>query len=224
MKKYLMVCLALFLVANIAEARPPRAKKAGEIKNDVYKDSNYGFQISIPEGWDGSVKKEDSYVRLVISKKEYEIPMQFQHAPAYTQVPKIVVIADTSSQPLRVFVDSMMASDYESDQKKDILEETPILFGDFQQRKKGQFVTGDIQGMMVSGRQQYTIQVARAGSESDKADVVTDYKGGSVFFARNPENNTLVVINFICEDRYFDHLQEEFEKVLKTFKFEPGKK
>lgn len=219
MKKFLIAGLALLFVVNFADGRPPRAKKAGDIEDGVYTDNAYGFQVSIPEGWDGSVKKEDSYVRLVISKNEYEIPMQFQHAPAYTQVPKITVIADTTSWPLPIFVDSVMASEYDSDQKKDILEETPILFGDFQQKRKGQMVVGDLKGMMVTGRQQYTIQVQRAGSESDKADVVTDYKGGSVFFARNPDNNTLVVINFICEDRYYDHLEDEFEKILNTFKF-----
>lgn len=222
MKKLLAVCLALLFVVNIADGRPPRAKKAGELDDGVYKDNSYGFQISIPEGWDGSVKKDDSYVRLVISKKEYGIPMQFQHAPAYTQVPKITVIADTTSWPLVMFVDSIMSSEHSSDQKKSILVETPILFGDFQQKRKGKMVVGDVEGMMVTGRQQYTIQVQRAGSQSDKGDVVTDYKGGSVFFARNPLDNTLIVINFICEDRYFEHLQDEVVGILNSFKFTEG--
>lgn len=217
MRKILVIVLSLLFVVNIAEARPKRAPKAGEIKDGVYTDNSYGFSITVPEEWDSSIKKDDSNIRLVMVKKEYEIPMQFQHAPNYTTIPKIMIIADTSSLDVRVFVDSILSDEFKTDQKKDIMAETKILFGDFVQRQRTMMEIGGQEGVYLSGNQQYTIQVARQGSQSDKGDVVTDYYGGAVYFARDPETNHLFVINFICEDRYYSFLERQFQDIIKTF-------
>ncbi len=218
MKNSLILFLAFFVVVNIADARRG-SKKAGEVEKGVYTDAIYGFSLSFPDAWDVSVKKDDQDIRVVLTKKEYEVPMAFQHAPNYTTVPKITVIADTSTMSLPVFVDSLLSDNYKTDQKKNILSETKILFGDFQERSRTRQSIGGYEGIILGGRQQYTIQVQRQGSESDKADVVTDYYGGAVAFVRNTDNNTLLVINFICEDRYFSHLEKEFMGIVNTLKF-----
>jgi len=213
MKRYLIVFLAVLFAFGIASAR--KKDKAGRIENGVYNDNVYGFSMVIPDEWDSSIKKEEDPIRLILTKKQYDIPTQFQYAPNYTKAPKVTVLVDTTSMKLDWFVDSLLNDKYGSKQKKKILQNLEILYGDYVPKKNSKVSFGSTEGILISGERRYTIQVQRAGYESDKADVVTDYFGGSVFFAK--KGNQLIMIHFICEKRYFSTLDQVFMKLLNGF-------
>ena len=102
-KRLLISILILILAVNIAGAR--KRSKAGKIDDGIYTDAKFNFSFSINDAWNTSIKKGKKPVRINLVKKEYDIPMHFQHVPTYTTIPKITVYADTSSLSLKQFVD-----------------------------------------------------------------------------------------------------------------------
>jgi hypothetical protein len=218
MKKLLISFLIVVIVFSVADAR--KKKKAGSIEDGVYYDNDYNFSLVIPDGWNSSIKKEESNLRLVLTKEQYDIPTHFTHAPTYTKVPRVIVYIDTLPMRLDWFVDSLLTDEYKSDIKKDMIKELEILYGDYMPKRRTRMSVDSIPGVMISGERRYTVQVQRAGFESDKADVVTDFYGGTVFFTE--KNGRLYVFHFICEKRYYDVYEQEFMKLLSGLKFTEG--
>ncbi len=225
-KRLLITFIVLVLAVNIAGAR--KTSKAGKIAGGIYTDAKFNFSFSIGDDWNTSVKKGKKPVRITLIKKEYDIPMQFQRSPTYTTIPKITVFADTSSLGLKQFVDSLLDDKYKSSQKKAIMAEFKLLYGDFTSKKNSKKVIGDLVGHKISGEQKYLVRVSSAGAGGDEMagsfgdyDVVSDFYAGSVFFAKH--GNTIVMMHFICESRYFEMLDLDFEKIIKTFKFGESK-
>jgi hypothetical protein len=214
MKKILIAILLAVFTFGISDAK--KKDLAGDVENGVYTDATHNFSLAFPDAWNYSIKKSKSDVRLILSKKQYDIPIQFQHAPNYTTIPKVTVYVDTTSLPLEQFVDSLLSDKYKSKQKNDIISELKILYGNFQIKKKSKFAVGDLNGYRISAQLRYTIQVQRAGSESDKGDVVTDFYGGSIFFAK--DGNNIYMLHLFCEWRYFDVLDQDFSKIVDSFK------
>ena len=221
-KRLLITFIVLVLAVNIAGAR--KTSKAGKIAGGIYTDAKYNFSFGINDDWDTSIKKGKKPVRITLIKKEYDIPMHFQHASTYTTIPKITVYADTTSLGLKQFVDSLLNDKYKTSQKKAIMEKFKLLYGDYTSKKSSKKVVGELVGYKISGEQKYSIRVSSAGTGGDETsgsfgdyDVVSDLYGGSVFFAK--QGNIIVMMHFICESLYFDTLDLDFEKIIKTFKF-----
>lgn len=215
MRKFLIIVMASALFFSISEAGKKK-DLAGKIENGVYTDDTYNFSLAIPKGWDSNIKKEKSPVRLALIKKQYDVPKQFQHAPSYTTVPRITVYVDTTSLTTDQFIDSLLSDKCQSKQKNYILSEFKVLYGDFMLKKRSKMPIGDSSGIKITGQTRYTIELQRAGTESDKADVVTDFWGGSLFFIK--DGNNIIMMQLICEWRYFDVLEEEFTGILNGFK------
>jgi len=110
LKKFVIVFCLFALVFSFADARKRKAK-SGDIDDNVYTDSEYDFTVKIPEGWNSSTKKADSPVRLVLTKKQYDIPIAYTQDPNYTKIPKVTLYVDTTSLNLHWFVDSILDED-----------------------------------------------------------------------------------------------------------------
>jgi hypothetical protein len=215
MKRILIAVVLAALVFNVATAR--KKDKAGKVKDGAYTDSKLNFSLKISEAWKYNIKKSNDNIRIVLTKKQYDIPTEFSHAPSYTQVPKVTVLADTTSISLDIFVDSLLSDKYKSDQKKSIVSEFPILYGDYRLKKRTKMSVEGNEGIMITAQMRYTLQVQRAGSQSDKADVVSDFYGGSVFFVKR--GNDILMFHYICEWRYFDIYIQEFVHLIEGLKF-----
>lgn len=225
-KRLLISFIVLVLAVNIAGAR--KRSKAGAIENGTYTDAKFNFSFDFDNEWKASIKKGKKPVRISLTKRDYDIPLHFQNEWTYTTIPKITVYADTTSLGLRQFVDSLLSDKYKSSQKKAILAELLILYGDFELLKNSKKIIGDLTGLKISGEQQYTVKITATGTGGDARsggfgdyDVVSEYFGGSIFFVK--QGKTIIMMHFICENRYFKTLDLDFEKVIKTFKFGESK-
>ncbi len=210
--------IAVFLVALFFSLVSAKKKDlAGSVENGTYLDDIYNVSLVIPDAWDFSLKKSKSPVRIILSKKQYDIPIQFQNAPNLTTVPKIVMYIDTTSLNVDQFVDSLLSEQYKSKQKNNILSQFKSLFGNALVKRRSKQSIGDITGVRIATQMKYTVEVPWAGSESDRADVVSDFYGGSTFFAK--DGNNIVMLQLVCEWRYFDVLEKDFVKMLDGLKF-----
>jgi hypothetical protein len=215
MKKLIAMTLMGLMFFGISEARKQQ-DLAGKVENATYSDGKYNFSMGIPSTWDFSIKKDKSPIRMTLSKKSYDIPIQFQHAPNYTTIPKIMVYVDTTNLSTEQFIDSLLSNKFNSKQKNALLNEFPVLYGDFILKRRIKIQVGDVVGGRISGQTKYTKEVQRQGSESDLADVVTDFYGGSVFFIKN--GNNIIIFHLICEWRYFEVIDKDFAEILNGFK------
>ncbi|MCK4462358.1 MAG: hypothetical protein KAW46_11180, partial [candidate division Zixibacteria bacterium] len=126
MKRLLVILLALLVMIPAVSARRKKAK-AGKVTDNVFVDVKYGFQIDLPDDWKYKVGYDKSHFRLFLIQKNYEVPPDYQDAPDYTQVPRIVIWVDTTTLGAAAFIDSLVSQTYRSDQKKDILKEFELL-------------------------------------------------------------------------------------------------
>jgi len=128
-----------------------------------------------------------------------------------------MVYVDTTSLTADQFADSLLSDKYKSKQKNNILNDYKLLFGEFQLKKRSKMTVDSLDGVRISGQTRYTLEVARAGSESDKADVVTDFWGGSFLLIKDGSN--IIMVMMICEWRYFENIDQEFTGILNGLKF-----
>ncbi|MEW5924250.1 MAG: hypothetical protein AB1746_09705 [Candidatus Zixiibacteriota bacterium] len=207
MKRFVIALLIVGLVFNISLAKK-KDKVAGTCENGVYTDENYHFSLPISEDvWNISIKKDKDPIRLILTKKVFNIPIAYTQDPGYTKTPKVTVFVDTTSWSTQMFVDSLLNDQYKSKQKKEILQNCEILFGDFQIKRKSNFQFGDAAGTLISGEMKYTKQIP---------DIITDFYGGAVFFAK--QDKTLYVFHMICENKYFSTEFEDFSKLMNGLK------
>jgi len=218
MKKLIIVILISALAFNIAAGRRGK-KKAGEMIDNVYCDNQYGFSMEFSNDfWDYSIKRDDDAVRVILTKQQYDIPTHFIHAPNYTQVPKVTVYVDTTSMTLQMFTDSLLSDEYKSKQKNQIIGEFNLLFGDFVPQRRSKMKVDEEDAIMVIGERQYTMNVQKAGTESNTADVVTDFYGGALLLVK--KGDMLLMLHFICEKRYLAAELEDFMKLGEGMRFE----
>jgi hypothetical protein len=198
------------LAFNVALAR--RSNKAGTVTDGTYIDEKYAFSIDVPEEWNYSIKKNKSHIRAVLSKKSYDVPIAFQENPTYTKVPKITVMADTSSLTVERFVDSLLNDDYKTKQKKKIIQECEILIGDFAKKKHSKMSVSDVNGVLVTGENKYTMQIRN--ERTNEVEPYTNYYGGSIFFAKH--GDYILMFHFICENLYYKNLHQNFIEIMNT--------
>jgi len=195
---------------------PAQAKKAGEVKDNVYQDNDYHFSLLIPDGWSASVKNAKYALRLTMDQKSPVPPYQFRGSLRdYMQIPTMAVIVDTTSLDANVFVDSMLSSSFESDQKKFLLKYLKIITRTYELVKRQEITfQGDL-AVLMEVRQPYEVTVAKQGS--DKADVVNDNKYGTIFIT--VRDGHVYVISMICEYRTSEAILAMYDQVIKSLKF-----
>jgi hypothetical protein len=215
MKKAIcLTSMCLFLITVIAT--PILAKKAGEIKDDIYTDAQYKFNLKIPAGWASTVKDEKSALRFVLTHKSYAVPQQFQGNPEYAQIPTINILVDTTSLSVDQFIDSLLEGKTKSKQKTFFLKYMPLIAKTHDVLKRSPVTVGDAKWVAMEVRQAYTVEVAQAGS--DVADVVQDYKSGQIYLT--VKNGYVFVIHGICEYKLNSTYKGIFDGFFSTWKFE----
>jgi hypothetical protein len=197
-------------------AAPVLAKKAGEVKDDVYTDGTYKFSVKVPTGWSPTIKDDRSPLRLVMTQKSYPAPPQFQANRDYTQIPTISILVDTTSLTVDQFVDSLLDSKCKTKQKQFFVKNMPLIAKVHEVLKRSNVTIGDVKALALDIRQAYTVEVAQAGS--DMATVVQDYKSGKIFAA--VRNGKIYIIHGICEYKLNSSYDEFFNGVFTSLKFE----
>ncbi len=211
------ICLALtclFVVTMIVA--PASAKKAGEVKDDVYIDGNHKFSLKIPTGWGPTIKEEKSPLRLVLIQKSYPVPEQFQNRRDYAQIPTISVLVDTTSLTVDQFTDNLLDPKTKSKQKTYFLRNMPLISKNHDVLKRSPVTAGDAKAIALEVRQEYSLEVAQPGS--DMADVVQDYKSGQIYIT--VKNGLVYVIHGICEYKLSSSYKPIFDGAFASLKFE----
>jgi hypothetical protein len=217
-KRFVQITITIVFLLSVIGI-PALAKKAGEIKDGVYRDDSYGFSITIPETWSANIKKSKSVIRLTMDEKSPVPPFHFQgDLRDYMQIPTMVLIVDTTSFDVGTFVDSLLASGYDSKQKKYFMKYLKIVSRPHEIIKRREVTIEGETAVILEARQAYEMEVSQRGS--DRASVVNDYKYGSIFFT--VRDGHVYILHMICEYQTSATILEVYNLVLGSLKFGPG--
>ncbi|KAA3631585.1 MAG: hypothetical protein DWP97_12695 [Calditrichaeota bacterium] len=225
MKRIIIAILLVIMAIPVADAARKR-KKAGKVKDYVYTDAIYNFKLTLNEGWKYKVQKEKETSRLILSKVDYGIPPEYQSAPDYTKIPRMVVAVVETNMSAVEFIDSLASESFDSDQKKELTKEFEILnvLGgsgftpeDLIVRGRGGYEVNGVRGGEWEGEVRYTNEVAVSASSIGGKRVKGSYGG---YIVALKKDNTLVLFHMICEYNYFDEIKQATEKIINTLKFE----
>ncbi|MDH3891982.1 MAG: hypothetical protein OEV49_12950 [candidate division Zixibacteria bacterium] len=215
MKRLVIVALLLLVCVPQGFARRKKAK-AGKIENGVFTDKEYGFQMTLPENWKTKTGDQKGHFRLTLVQKNYEVPPDYQDAPDYTQVPRIVVWADTTTLGAAAFIDSLVSNTFKSDQKKEVFKEFDLLneasagSGTYRdpvvQKGRKTIKIDGAKGLRYSGRATYMKEVALSASSTGGGKRVRGAYGGTVVALK--QGNTVVVFHMMCEWNYYKGIDQ----------------
>lgn len=215
MKKNVWLTWA-FLFIVLVVVSPVVAKKAGEVKDNVYLDGNYKFSLNVPAGWSPTIKDEKIPLRIVMMQSGYPVPTQFQDRRDYAQIPTMAVLYDTTSLTAEQFVDSLLDSKCKSKQRAFFVKNMPLISKTHEILKRSTGTSGNAKTITLEIRQQYSLEVAQGGS--DMADVINDYKAGTIFVA--VKDGKVFVFHGICEYKLVTSYQTIFGATIASVKFE----
>lgn len=229
MKRLLIVVLMLLVCVPSGFARRKKVK-AGKIQDNVYTDSDYGFQMPLIEGWKTKVGDQKSHFRLYLVQKNYDVPSEYQDAPDYTQVPKVVVWVDTTTLGAAAFIDSLVSTTFKSKQKKEIFKEFELLneasagsgtYRDPLVRKGRKTIKVDgAKGVRWSGRATYMKEVALSASATGGGKRIRSAYGGTVVALK--QGDVVVVFHMMCEWNYYAGIHATMMNMVLALKWTPA--
>jgi len=208
-----MVAVGLFCILI---AVPAFAIKSGEVKDNVYTDTDYKFSFKVPDGWGVDVKNSKSAVRVTMTQNSAPVPQQFQGGGEdYAQIPTLAVLVDTTSVTADQFLKNLTDPKFKSEQKKFFMQKLTIISKPFDvQNEKSLNAVGGA-AKSVQYKQRYTVEVNERGS--DKADVITDYKGGAIFAV--VKDGKIYIFHIIYEYQYNAQYLGLFDAAVGSLKF-----
>ncbi|UCC43294.1 MAG: hypothetical protein JSU65_09100 [Candidatus Zixiibacteriota bacterium] len=218
MRRFISVLLVLILAVPAVEAGRKRPK-TGKVKDGKYLDNESAFSLALHENWKAKTfkEKQDNHIRVVFTQKKPAIPAHFQDAKEYTQFPRLVVFADTSTMGIHPFLDSLRSETYKSDQKKEILKEFDILNqNEIIPVGRGSFEAGGERGTVWKAKAPYTIEIqaspSAAGGERKKGEY-----GGAIFAVKH--GDVIVVAGLFCEYDFFQSILTEAGTIMASLKW-----
>ncbi len=219
MKRLLIMLLAFLLFVNVADARRKK-EVAGTITDGVYQDNRFGFKFKVHPNWQTRLKKDEDNFRLVLTQKNYGIPPDYQSAPDYTYIPRMIIFADTSSMSPNDMLDSLRSNTFKSKQKKEMLSEFELLNQQdiIPKDKKMPQIAGE-SGIVWEGEAKYTKEVQSSQSSNAGMRVYGAYSGNIIIVKSDAGH--MLVIHLMCERNFHDAVYAEVAEMLGSLTFTP---
>lgn len=235
MKKALVFVLAIFFLVGTFQTSFAKKEKTGKVKDNVFTDSKFEYHLEFLKNWKLKTENEPSLVRATLMKKNYQVDKSRRFSGHETNVPTIIIMADTTSLSLEEF-------------KDEFLKEKPQIKNIDKYRMKFEFLTNSellqereilvdsIPAHILTFRKPYLITVANPTDKGSYRDEVrSDYDDPGV---RNPEDseklvedfiaghllffkkgNEIYVIHFSCERQFIVENHREFTTIMDKWKF-----
>jgi len=215
MKKLLYFGLALLLLVPSADARR-KGKKAGELTGNVFRDNEYGYEITVHENWKAKVGKAGDQVRLFLAQRNYGIPTDYMDAKDYTKIPELIIFVDTSSMAAHVFIDSLISPDFKSGQKSDVFKEFAILNEpDLVPMQRSRLEIAGQSALIWKVQAKYKKDIQTSSTSMSGKTVRRSY-GGAIAAVR--VDNFIVLFQVMSEWEYFEAVLKEAQPMIQSLK------
>ena len=206
----------ILLVTNPCFAKK---KKTGEVKKNVYTDSKFGFQITALRNWKVKTQKEPSLLRVFMTQKNYKVSRTRGASQQTTAIPTILILADTTSLSLAEVESCFFHKGKKLKNKDDYMMKLDLI------PNSGYLGMGDVMIDSLPARM-YTLQqkykktvedIREWTSPMGKTVIIEDFLAGHVILFKKESN--IYMVQFSCEREFFAPTNEEFQKIIKSWKF-----
>jgi hypothetical protein len=220
MKRLVSFISIAFLFLVVVQSMPAKQEKTGRIEKDTLIDEKYGYDLRVLSNWRIRLEKEPSLVRSTITKKNYQINKASTLLEEERLIPTIIICADTTSLSLPEIEKYLIQGKGTFRNKDEYLMKLDAITS-YELIKTQDIALDSIKGKVYGYKKSYLRQVidpsARYGPEGTTAVTKEDYFLGEVVVLKKGIN--LYLIQFTAESEYFSTDEEEFSKILQTWKF-----
>jgi hypothetical protein len=204
-------------------------KKTGTVlKDTVYQDALYNFQINALKNWKISVEKEKegspSLVRLSMTKSNYQISRQDPSNETNPIIPTILICAQKSTLEPQDYIAAFFKNGKKLENqdkyimKCDLLQNAEV----FAERK---YDVDKTTAEMVTLRRKFLQTVEDPRKRNDPLStmsIVETWVTGYILVFK--KNDVIYLVQFSADREFFTNDSKEFEAILSTWKFLPEKK
>jgi hypothetical protein len=220
MKKMIVGLTLIALILSGMNSCFAKKENTGEVKKNTYTDAKFGFQITSFSNWKVKTQKEPSSLRVVLTQKNYKISENSVSAQSTTAIPTILILADTTSLSLAE-VESCLFQKCEKLKNRDDYMLKLDLIPNSENLGTGDVNIADLPARMYTLQQKYerVVEDIRelSSSPSGGTVIIEDFLAGHVILFK--KGNNLYMVQFSCEREFFAPTNEEFQKIIKSWKF-----
>lgn len=219
MKKLFVLAIMLVFVFLGAPHSYAKANKTGEVEKNVYTDSKFGFQITGLENWKMKAEKEPSLVRTVLTQRNYKTSTIAGASKYTTEIPTILVLADTTSLSLKQVEESLLQKGELLQNRDEFKIKLDMLFNS-EYLEINEVVIDSIPAVDYILKQTYK----KIGEDIRVKDpingssvIIKDFLAGHILLFKKGE--FIFVVQFSCEREFYYPVNSEFQKIIESWKF-----
>lgn len=220
MRKAVLIISIVFFFLLFIKSASAKQEKTGRIEKDTLIDAKYGYELRVLSNWKIQFEKEPSLVRSTITKKNYQVNKASTMFEEERLIPTIIICADTTSLSLTEIENSLIQGRGTLRNKDEYLMKLDAI-ASYELIKTQDIALDSIKGKVYGYKKSYLRQVidpsARYGPEGTGSVTKEDYFLGEVMVLKKGIN--LYLIQFTDESEYFSTDEDEFSKMLQTWKF-----
>jgi hypothetical protein len=219
MKRILIGMISLGLILFLTSPGFAKTNKTGEVKKNVYTDAEFGFQVTALDNWKVRTEKEPSLLRVSMSQKNYKVSRTPGATKYTTAIPTILILADTTSLSVAEVETCLFQKCDKLENEDDYMMQLDLI------RNSEYLGIGDVMLDSLPARMYTLQQKYKKVIEEEKertsplgsSVIVEDFLAGHVILFKN--GNNIYVVQFSCEREFFAPTNEEFQKIMKSWKF-----
>jgi hypothetical protein len=220
MKKIVSFIPIVFFFFLMIQSASAKQEKTGRIEKDTLVDSKYGYELRVLSNWKIQLEKEPSLVRATITKKNYQVNKASTLFEEERLIPTIIIFIDTTSLSLPEIENSLILGKGTFRNKDEYLMKLDAI-ASYELIKTQDIVLDSIRGKAYGYKKSYLRQMidpsARYGPDGTTSVTKEDYFLGEVIVLKKGIN--LYLIQFTDESEYFSTDENEFSRILQTWKF-----
>ena len=219
MKRVMIGLISLGLILSVTSPCFAKKKKTGEVKKNVYSDSKFGFQITGIPNWKVKTEKEPSLLRVFMTQKNYKMSRAPGASRHTTAIPTILVLADTTSLSLAEVESCLFHKGKKLKNKDDYMIKLDLI-PNSEYLGIGDVMIDSLPARMYTLQQKYkrTVEdIRKRASPLGSTVIIEDFLAGHVILFK--KGNNIYLVQFSCEREFFAPTNEEFQKIMKSWKF-----
>jgi len=214
--KYLILFgTALFFTAVWAD----KSNKTGVVEKNIFTDSKYNYQFTIPDNWKAKAEKEPSPIRAILQKTKIERYGSVSYNQTQVYIPSMFVCVESTTLDVDSFFKLILENPKKLPNPDVYLYKLEFLTNsDVVDRMKIQVGSITAQKIYMKKKYQKPVKDPRAGyGELDNTTLVEDFLLGFVVVFK--KGNNVYIIHCSCDREIFRINEEDWHQLLSSWKF-----
>src|SRR4030066_478879 len=196
-----------------------KADKTGVIEKNIFTDSKYNYQFTVPDNWKAKAEKEPSPIRAILQKTKIERYGSASYSQTQISIPSMFVCVETISLDVDSFCKLILENPKKLPNADIYLYRLEFLTrSEVVDRGKIQVDSITAQKIYLKKRYFKPVQDPRAGyGEPDNTTLVEDFLLG--FLVVFKKEDKWYLIHCSCDREIFRINEEDWNRLFSSWKF-----